>query len=254
MPPHRSTHRDTQRNGSRKRFAPRSDGAPERPSVAAPEGAGVATSTSLADYFGEHRDALIRYAYGIVRDRDAAEDVVQHAFVNTVAAVSGGTEIYDLSSWLHRCVRNLGLNRVNASQVFSLDAVEDPDQAYCLESRASAADLADLRESWRMVMSAVELLPDHLRDAFLLAEVQGLNYEEIAAELDRSTHSIRQILSRARSHVRKVAGSARLSATLLALLASALPAWPSSVARAIRAAPVAEADRAVPVNLARPPK
>lgn len=155
---------------------------------------------ALTRYYDDHSEDLRRYAYVIVKDHALAEDVVQQAFLNTLSSLERGTSILSLSAWMHRCVRNLALEQLRHGPTQELD------EASHIATPLSTIDELHVRERWRSVTKAIDLMPNHYRETFLMAELKGLSYEEIASATDRSVGSIRQILRRARKHVHDIAG------------------------------------------------
>lgn len=143
---------------------------------------------------------LRRYAWRLTRNDADAEDLVSQAFANTLAAVGAGKVLDQPRPWLYRCVLNLALDRRRRDLPGPLgEAVEIADHH-------STAEVAELNERCRAINRAAGNLPEHLRQAFVLAEVRGLDYREIAGEMHRSVSSIQSLLARARAHVRAVAG------------------------------------------------
>ena len=139
---------------------------------------------------------LFCYARSMVESSDASEDIVQEAFTNTLTAIEKGVQIDNMGGFLYRCVRNLCVNHV------SRDPKHSTTEDILLVEEQSAAASAELRYRWQKVEDTVDKLPSSQRNAFLLAEVRGLHYDEIAALMDRSTNSVRQLLNRAREKVR----------------------------------------------------
>ena len=108
-----------------------------------------------------------------------------------------------------RCVHNLCVNNARRRPLVSLG-----DEPYA-EVKNLTADLTELstatsveiRERWSEVEGAVDQLAPNQRNAFLLAEVRGYRYDEIAESMNRSTNSVRQLLSRARKKIRKISNA-----------------------------------------------
>lgn len=148
---------------------------------------------------------LHRFACSFLHDHHLAEDVVQQTYINTVEAIKRGAAIENHAAWLRRCVRNLCMDQLRRTTADSLDDHEEPT------SPATPAAIVDRREQLKEIHKAVDRMPDHMRSAFLLAELRGLNYREIAVLLERSASATAQILYRARSHVRALADEGRLA-------------------------------------------
>lgn len=154
----------------------------------------------LSAVYEQRRGELVRHAAFLLHSPDQAEDVVHQAFANTLTALETGTTIRQPRGWLHRCVHNECMNLLRRETALPID------EALGLPGRETPEGAAELHDRCRAVTEALNLLPDHMRSAFLLAEVRGLTYREIAEEMGRSTASVRDLLARARQHIRDIAG------------------------------------------------
>ena len=151
-------------------------------------------------YRENYRD-LIRYARRRAGSLEAAQDAVQQAFTNTLTATEQGARISNMAAFLQRCVRNICVNNARRDPPDSID-----DELSRLTEKSTEASV-ELREKWRKVTSAVDGLGPSQRCAFVLAEFKGLECKEIAREMDCSTETVWQLLSRARKQIRDNGGS-----------------------------------------------
>lgn len=155
----------------------------------------------LTNHYIAHRAKLRQYALTFVDDYSLAEDVVQQAYVKTCESLNSGRAIDNVPSWLFRCVRNLAIDQQRREPALAFD-----EELY-ERGISSLAHQAHIREQLRAVEGAVAALPDHFRHAFVLAELRGMAYEEIAGEMHKSVGAVRQILRRARQQVREMVGA-----------------------------------------------
>lgn len=151
---------------------------------------------ALYDAYRKNYSDLIGYSYMIVRSEDVAQDVVQQAFTNTLSTIEGGSQIGTMGGFIYRCVHNLSMNYVGRERKHA--SIEDSPPPI----EQSAAATAEARGRWQRVQDTLDTLPPNQRYVFLLAEVRGLHYDEIADALGRSTSAVRQLLNRARGKVR----------------------------------------------------
>ncbi len=162
--------------------------------------------------FKEDYQELIRYARKRARSSEAAQDVVQQAFANTLTAIERGARIRNMAAFLQRCVRNICVNNARRDPPESID-----EELNRLTEKSIEASV-ELREEWREVATAVDELGSNQRCAFVLAELKGLECREIADRMNCSTETVWQLLSRARKQIRKSTGPRSLSLTVPALL------------------------------------
>ncbi len=153
--------------------------------------------------FHEHRNLLFTVAYEILGSAQDAEDVLQETWLRWDAAQQDEAkeEIRDPRAYLVRIVTNLSLNRIRTLQ----RRRETYVGPWLPEPLLTAPDIAEDVELADSVSMAMLLVLDTLnpteRAVFVLREVFGFRYDEIAASVGKSEPAVRQILSRARNHV-----------------------------------------------------
>jgi len=157
-------------------------------------GVGVA-----AEVFEEHRGLLFGVAYRMLGTVADAEDAVQDAWLRWSAA--DRADVADVKAYLVRIVTNIALDRLRSARAQRETYVGPWLPEPMLTSPDVAAD-AELAESVSMALLVVlETLSPLERAVFVLREVFGFPYAEIAEALDRSETSVRQLGTRARKHV-----------------------------------------------------
>ncbi|MFD0277998.1 RNA polymerase sigma-70 factor [Kitasatospora sp. NPDC127111] len=163
-----------------------------------PAAAGQATATPL-DLFTEHRRLLFATAYRMLGSVADAEDVLQDAWL-TWDRVDHAT-VGHPKAYLVRTVTNLALNRLSSARA-TRESYVGPWLPEPLLTTPDIAEEAELADTVSMAMLVVlETLGPVERAVFLLREVFGYSYAEIAETLDRPEATVRQIAHRARAHV-----------------------------------------------------
>lgn len=140
------------------------------------------------------RPRLARVAYRMLGSVADAEDVVQEAFVRWINAPR--SEVREPEAFLRRTVTRLCLDQLKSAkrqrEVYVGTWLPEP----VLEE--------DEQEDITLpLMLALERLSPLERAAFLLHDVFGVEFEEVAATVQRSPEACRQLAARARSHVRE---------------------------------------------------
>ncbi|GAA4089846.1 RNA polymerase sigma-70 factor [Actinomadura miaoliensis] len=170
-------------------------GTAERPDGEAAEHADGATTR----LFEEHRGLLFSVAYRMLGTVADAEDAVQDAWLRWASADRSG--IQDVKAYLVRVVSNIALDRLRSARAHR-EAYVGPWLPEPLLTSPDVAEDAELAESVSMALLVVlETLSPLERAVFVLREVFGFPYAEIAEALDRSETSVRQLGTRARKHV-----------------------------------------------------
>jgi RNA polymerase sigma-70 factor (ECF subfamily) len=158
-------------------------------------------SDALTD-FADNRDLLFTVAYEITGSAADAEDVVQESYLRwTEVGDDDRAQIRNTRAYLASIATRQALNRLRSRS----RRREDYVGPWLPEPLITAPDVADdvvLAESVSMAMMLVveSLSPDE-RAVFVLHEVFGFAYDEIADAIGKSVGNVRQIAHRARSHV-----------------------------------------------------
>lgn len=162
----------------------------------------------LAERFEEHRPRLRAVAYRMLGSLSEADDAVQEAWLRLSRADTSGVE--NLGAWLTTVVGRVALNMLRARSTrreqplegHLPDPVVDPVDGTNPEHEALLADSVGLA-----LLVVLETLTPAERLAFVLHDMFGIPFEQIAPIVDRSPEAARQLASRARRRVRGVAPS-----------------------------------------------
>jgi RNA polymerase sigma-70 factor (ECF subfamily) len=148
---------------------------------------------------------IMRY----VRDPVEAEDVAQEAFLKAYRALPSFRGDSAFYTWLYRIAINTAKNALVSSRRRPVDYdldLQDPEQ-YDMQARLKDAETPEgllLTDEIRdTVNSAIEHLPEDLRTAIVLRELEGMSYEEIAAAMDCPVGTVRSRIFRAREAIDK---------------------------------------------------
>jgi RNA polymerase sigma-70 factor (ECF subfamily) len=148
---------------------------------------------------------IMRY----VHDASEAEDISQEAFVKAYRALGSFRGDSAFYTWLYRIAINTAKNALVANKrrpmEYDLD-LQNPEQ-YDMQARlkesATPEALLLTDEIRDTVNAAIEDLPDDLRTAIVLREIDGLSYEEIAATMECPVGTVRSRIFRAREAIDK---------------------------------------------------
>src|SRR6186997_2216017 len=157
----------------------------------------------LARQFEDHRPRLRAVAYRMLGSLSEADDAVQAAWLRLNRADTSDVE--NLGGWLTTVVARVALNMLRARKtrreepldVHLPDPIIDPVEGGDPEHQAMLADSVGLA-----LLVVLETLTPPERLAFVLHDMFGVPFEDIATLLDRSPQAARQLASRARRRVR----------------------------------------------------
>src|SRR4026209_1993988 len=156
----------------------------------------------------KYRRKLGRLLSRLVRDPAEVEDVTQEAFIKAYRALPSFRGDSAFYTWLYRIAINTAKNylvamgrRAPPSAGFDHEDAESFEDAEQL--RDSATPEAELlgKQIAATVNRAMERLPDDLRTAITLREIEGLSYEEIASVMNCPIGTVRSRIFRAREAI-----------------------------------------------------
>src|SRR5262245_61339142 len=164
---------------------------------------------AIAEIWREHHRYVLDVAYRMLGSVSDAEDVVQEAFTRLVR--TGPEEIEDVRGWLVVVVTRLCLDQLRSSRHKRESSVGAwLPEPVVEDDLADPADRITLDDSVRMAMLVVlERLTPAERGAFVLHDVFGFSFEDIATILGRSVEGSRQLASRARKRIHEDTGPSR---------------------------------------------
>ena len=158
-----------------------------------------AVETDL-EAFGElirrHQDFVFGAAMRIVRNPVLAQDVAQDAFVRAYKALPDFRGQAAVRSWLYRIATNLALNAVQRRKEYPADSMPEATSDVGPEHETMRDEMAS------HLRSAIEELPQDLKEPLVMREYGCLSYQEIAEQLDLPLNTVRTRILRARRALR----------------------------------------------------
>lgn len=155
----------------------------------------------------KYQHKVLKLVRRYVRDPSEAEDVVQDAFIKAYRALPNFRGDSAFYTWLYRIAINTAKNSlVSASRrPISVDLDAQDAAAAELQSRLKDTDTPErllLTDEIRSVVNrAIDGLPEDLRRAIVLREIEGLSYEDIAASMACPVGTVRSRIFRAREAI-----------------------------------------------------
>lgn len=146
--------------------------------------------------FAPHRARLVRIAYRMLGSVAEAEDMVQEAYLRWHQA--DRASVANAQAFLSKVVTRLCLDHLKSARV-QRETYIGPWLPEPVVEPASEDDADDLTFA---LMTTLERLSPLERAAFLLHDVFGMAFDEVAAAIGRDPAACRQLASRARTHVR----------------------------------------------------
>ena len=156
----------------------------------------------------KYQRKLARLLSRFIRDQAEVEDVAQEAFIKAYRALPSFRGDSAFYTWLYRIGVNTAKNylvaqgrRAPTSTGFDSEEAETFDDGDQLRDINTPESVLHSKQIGETVNAAMEALPEELRTAIVLRELEGLSYEEIAKVMDCPIGTVRSRIFRAREAV-----------------------------------------------------
>ena len=155
----------------------------------------------------KYQHKIVKLVTRYVHDATEALDVSQEAFIKAYRAIHGFRGDSAFYTWLYRIAINTAKNHLVAEGRRPLEHgvdLQDPEQ-YDMQARLRDVDTPErlllTDEIQRTVEQAIEQLPEDLRTAIVLREIEGMSYEQIAEAMSCPVGTVRSRIFRAREAI-----------------------------------------------------
>ena len=161
---------------------------------------------SFESLFCRYHDPLCLYAYGLVKDEDDVEEIVNDVFIRIWTRRN---QIYintGIKPYLFRCVYNACVEHLNQRSSARQKVNNEMDQQINLIAGSTEEDIFNLlriEEVEKDLSEAIGQLPEQRRKIFLLSRYELLTYAEISERLNISVNTVKTQISRALESLRE---------------------------------------------------
>ncbi len=154
-------------------------------------------SLAFSELYDRHAPRLFAYCCSILKDDELARDVFQESLAKLYEMARQGESVHHVPALLLRIARNRCLNEVQKRK--RSRAVPLADQQFPSHDRPY-----EQTEFLSLIETALEMLPDDCREAFILKEFAGLGYREVGQVTGVSLTAARSRIFRARRALREI--------------------------------------------------
>lgn len=151
----------------------------------------------LGALIDEHAPAVYRVAFGVLRDRGLAEDVVQETMLKAWKSLDGFRGDASMRTWVLRIAHNTAIDALRRRREHTM-APDDLPESRTASSADDPARRVMGREDVDVLRDALAHLDELSRSIVVLREVEGLSYQDIADTLDVPVATVKTRLLRAR--------------------------------------------------------
>lgn len=159
-----------------------------------------------------YEKSIFNYIYGLVRQRQEAEDLTQEAFVKAFFALQTYNCSFEFSTWMYRIARNVCLDYFRRQKIRSFLSLNAPVGEEEGEFGDFLADGKDPEEGilkgelLERLSKAIGELPLKFREVIVLHYVEELPYEEIAKILNLPVGTVKTYIHRAKGKLKELLG------------------------------------------------
>jgi RNA polymerase sigma-70 factor (ECF subfamily) len=152
---------------------------------------------AFAELYSRYSSMVYAYILRFLGDRDEAKDVFQETLVRFHQSAGQGRNMTNVPGFMMTIARNLCINekrnvQKNVSYEEYMGEKDDPDEK------------REKDELLELVKMALDLLPDDLKEVFILREYEGYSYNEIAELTNEKLSNIKVRIFRARQKIREI--------------------------------------------------
>lgn len=158
----------------------------------------------------KYQHKVVNLVLRYVHDHDTAEDVAQEAFIKAYKGLKSFRGESAFYTWLYRIAINSAKNYLVSQSRRLPDIDIDAEEAEQFAGESALREYATperellTAEMQRAINGAIEALPEDLRTAIILRELEGMSYEEIAEAMECPIGTVRSRIFRARESIDKV--------------------------------------------------
>ncbi len=161
-----------------------------------------------------YQTRLLNFIYRTIGDRERGEDLVQEVFIRVYRHLHRFDRSKKFSTWIYTIASNLAKNELrnrsrNPLVLFQTirKTWQDDDRPLQFEDpNGRPDDMFRKRHLRELVENSVSRLPEHHREVFILRELEGKSYEEIAEITDCNLGTVKSRLNRARNAFASIIG------------------------------------------------
>lgn len=168
------------------------------------EKAGRGDAYAFEQLISAHENKMYAVALRMCGNREDAQDCLQEAMLRVYRAMAGFKGQSSFSTWVYRITMNSCLDelrRRKSRTATSLDAMLE--NGFAPSDEGDTPEQSSLRsEQRRALEQAIAKLPEDMRAAIVLRDIQGCSYDEIAEALNANVGTIKSRISRGREKLR----------------------------------------------------
>ena len=161
-------------------------------------------------FIEQYQDMVLNTCFKFVHNKNDAEDIAQDVFVEVFLSIKRFKGDSKISTWLYRIAVNKSLDFIKKKNRKKRMAILTSLFKTCLSKEKSLINnstpqsLIEENEKIRILLEAIEKLPENQKVAITLAKLEGLSYYDISLILKTTTSAIESLVQRAKQNLKKL--------------------------------------------------
>ncbi len=167
--------------------------------------------SAFAKFYNEYKDPVYRTAFGYLRQAEEAEEITQDVFLEIMRSAKQFNYKSSVQTWVYRICINKSLDRLRylkAKKRFSiLNSVwskGDDDIKYDIADPTHHGMDTDQKESFKLLLMAIEKLPPNQKTAIILTQLELLKGRETAEIMNTSEKSVEGLVRRGKASLKEI--------------------------------------------------
>ncbi|MGB9682478.1 MAG: sigma-70 family RNA polymerase sigma factor [bacterium] len=158
---------------------------------------------AFRDLIRRYQRYVLNLVYRTIGDTNDAEDIAQEVFIKVYKSIRGFKGESKFSTWISKITVNVCMDKLREkSKNKEEDIEEEAWNTFTQPVNFSPEVMAERHELQETIKKAIESLPEELRAAFVLRELENLSYEEIGEMLNIPIGTVESRIYRARMKLR----------------------------------------------------
>jgi len=158
------------------------------------------TEKQFLEAHEKYSDAIFRYCYYRVFDRDKAKDFVQEAYCRTWKYISEGKKVDNLRAFIYKIANNVIIDDSRKKKATSLNQIMEKGYTPSVDTREKTQNYFTGQE----ILEVIKSLDEKYRDVILLKYIEDLSTREISLILNETENNIYVRLNRGFEQVKKI--------------------------------------------------
>jgi RNA polymerase sigma-70 factor, ECF subfamily len=173
----------------------------DQPEATLIEQARAGDEAAFAELMRRYKRPVVNFVYRMLGDAAEADDIAQEVFVRVYQHIGSYRPRMKFSTWLFTLARNAVIDQLRWRKRHPTESLELIERS-AASTEAGVVEQVATREIGEHIASAVATLPEDQKTALILAEYNGLSYDEIAQIMRCSEKSVEARLYRAKQTLR----------------------------------------------------